>query len=1421
MNLTRTNWPLGWLPTNDAVNGNPEGLLRMDNLRIDKNGVVGLIDGMQSIGTTSDYVSAMYSKMISGKEYIWSAVGNPPTAISRAAGFSAGTSVVVGSSPTEKACFGDALGFVLTCAGKMRSKDPGPQGTVKPLGLLTPNNIDTLGFGRTGPLCEPNSQLNITLPCPTFINVGTGTSPSLTLDTEFFTGSMCTQTNFDTDTIVIGGGAAANVGEDTISFPFTIVDKEAAVIDRVVCDFILDGTPSDPSTYLNYYEMNFTGADIQSGINTQTSLTMKRADLVRFGDDQTKTWYNVIGVRFMVVATEDATVKFGDIKFTGGQYGQLNGVYNYIQVDVCNTGTYLAKSPASDPGWVSSNFGNDITVINGSVTIRPVRNDINTTDHWIFRKSASDLGIDPSTGLSLNTSSLNQYYYVGQVPRGSIFVDTLSDEEVLQLNADGSLLPNLYLQTLNTADPTDAMSDDIFAIEGIYRERVLYMTASVVYLSDRLNPDAIDTRYTLKPSGDPGEKNLWLKKLTNNTLILATTKDLYEISGTLLDLPDGTVDVTLIPIGEATPPLSVDCCKYDNGIYYIAGDGLRVTTGSNSANVSPQLRHFFQNSVVVAAARTTAVHGVPTVAIYNGVGVNYSIAAAHNRIYFVVPLQDGTRRVFVFDLVTKTYSLLFTDPVKLYTTVAGEVVASYGNPSYSIYLLDSIPGYGVGGEPILPFKFRTVFDANQQPRNRKDTFTLKLTLDTGGRNVSVDIQKNGTGVSEIDEPTWTNLGYVSANGPQTVYLSLSAAAITLGFRYALQLSDVSGVSTFKLYEATIEYEPRPEQLNYLRILPTNLGTITRKRWTAFAFVIDTLGATVSFTPYIDNVAWGTAASISTGTKLTQVFYFETEAIGTDIGGIFTSSSGVFEFYGVNLEECVSEKLPSPTKFLIIPPNNYGTPNRKRHSSYKFQINTRGSNVTFTPIVDGSSYSTSTINTSSKQTVAHYFPQVPGDVVGVDIGGTLSGSSPFEFYGAVIPQTIETLPDRLDFLRIPNSNFGLAARKRIRTISLILDTRGAAVTFTPYVDGVATLPATSFNTTTRQTVYHYFLSDVIGVDFGGILQGGSVTPFEFYGFGTPENVEAMPLPSEYYVIPPENYGTPNRKRHTSIKFQINTRGYTTVFKPIIDGVEYAQAIYNTTTKQTVEYFFPAGDVIGIDIGGTILGSGPFEFYGIVTPQTVEVLPDRLKYFRIPNSNFGAAARKRIRTLPMVIDTRGSDVTFTPIVDGSSYPTTTLNTNAKSTTYHYFSSDIFGTDFGGILSGSSAFEFYGLGTPEDVEVLPVPKLYDQIGPTRFDKIGKLFGFRLRIIPTGSTTTIPYQIWGDNSQSVPNLNYPLYSGSISVTPGYDNVYEVQLPKSINTDIVRITIGPTSDPFHRYDLAIKVQTSGMQGQSKWLPIR
>jgi hypothetical protein len=1189
MNLTKLNWPKGWVPSEDPVNGDPNGLLRADNLQQDEDGVLGIVRGLQKVNTSpfTDYVSDIYSKVINNKEILWAGLNINGKQVLRSRNGTFSDSVTV-CSGSDRAIFGDCLGQVLVCAGTQRFKDDGTN--ILPLGLKTPA-------------------------APT---IGTVSQPLLHLDGAFtqvegdtpnpqgsaFQGNVDRSTLREVviaslagvDTTNIGNGPAASPDNDTFFFMFQPADS--TLITDIKVDIILDNSPL--TAISNYYSFQWDPGSNPQFINGAGAISIfsaQRGDFTRQGNDTTLDWKHVTAIRYSFSALSYTGATVGNAKFTGGVQGVLNGQYTYIQVNVNDNGVYVAKSemsPASPP----------INVINGFCTVTPAPSgDAQVTHNWIFRQT--NVTNDPT----IPQSFLNDYYLVGKVQVGTPFVDNTSDVSALLTNVK----LNRFLQSIQN------LGDTIYFMEGLHFERMVYMGLSNIYFSDSVNPDAIDQRYTIKAGGDPTEKNLFIRKVTNTVLVLGTTKNTYEISGDLSSLPDGTLNVSIIPIGEAYPPLSADCAIVNGGLFYLAADGLRVTTGSNSTLVSPQLRLLFQGENRA---------GIAPVAVISNNNGRYSLGVGKTRLYMTLPFQDGTRQLIVYDLVNKTFRLQFTDPLVVYVTQTDRVLLGYNNtvnPNIAvgdIFELDKGTGFQdqsgaqLSGQPIF---FQTVYDANGQPRNRKDTFTLKLISDTGGRPCSIYLDKDNSG-------NWTLLQTYSSSGLSTTYIPLNN--VTLGFRYAIRIVDVSLLFVFRLYEYTIEYEARPEQLDYLRILPTNLGTISRKRVTAFAFVIDTLGNNINFQPFLDNIIWTSSGTVNNATKLTYIFYFTSEAVCTDIGGIL--SGGVFEFYSINLEECVSEKLPTPVEFLIIPANNYGTPNRKRHTSYKFQILTRGKNVQFTPL--------------------------------------------------------------------------------------------------------------------------------------------------------------------------------------------------------LDNVSHASAIFNTTRKTTVEYFFPQSDndVIGIDIGGTLQSSDtpitPFEFYGVVVPQDVEVLPPRLEYFRIPNNNFGVAARKRLRTLPLVIDTYGSAVTFTPVVDGLLQSnTTTFISSGKTTLYHYFINDVFGTDFGGILQSPSLqpFEFYGLGQPEDVEVLPVPKKYDQLGPIRFDKIGKLFGFRVRLIMNGTTTSMPYQIFGDASPSNPTYATPLFSSSFPVLPQVDEVYEIFFPKNVNTDICRLVLGPCSDSFHRYNVLMKVQLSGMESDSKWETIQ
>lgn len=1187
-NLTKTSWSKGWVPSQDDVNGSPDALLRMDNLRQNEDGVLALVRGNQKLNASqfSDYVSKIFSKIINSIEYIWVALNDSTVDVRRSGNnFTSSTSILTNGG--NKACFGDALGQVLICAGSQRKKDNGT--TVTNLGIITP-------LGPPGVTVQSQPELVLDTDISEWTSdMGHDFSAHIFegagvyVDPKTLFGSVLLNLPTETDTLHIGDGPGDNPDKDTFRFICTLHDN--TLFNRINVQIVLTDPVDHSRSSTDYYWKDFFvqgNTQFLQGIDQDSLISCTRDQFTREGSRSDIDWTLVNTIIFIAYATADTFFGINIVRFNGGVKGQLYGFYEWTQVDINDNGTYIAKSPLSPAAPIK-------LVKNGYVTLTPNHtDDPQVTHHWFYRRSIPSI-----TAIGVLAPDipdlLDRWYRVAVSTVNTPVDDTISDNDAIQ-DEDISTLVNENLQSLQD-------TSDIIGMEGLYNGRMLYLTRDRILLSDYLNPDAIDLRFTIKAFGDPTEKNLFLRKITNNQLVLATTKDLYEIIGSLVDLPDGTIDADVFSVGEKYPPLSKDHALVDGKLFYLAADGLRVTTGSNSINISPQLSLLFQ-----AEDR----HGVPSVAIYADDQTDYPMCVGHNNLYVTLILRDLTRRLLVYDLIKETYRLQYMDPLAIWATQTERVLLGFGNGGDN-FIREFEKGNDIDGSSGQIIFFQTIYDANGQTRNRKDTFTLKIVADTGGVDIDVYLAK--------DKGSFTKIKTINNNGSTTFYIDLSAYA--LGFRYAIQLQGAA-LKTFFLYEITIEYDPRPEQVNFLRIPNTNMGSYARKRWTSFAFVIDTLGNAVTFTPFVDNTAKSTS-SITKATKLTNIHFFTAETLGTDIGGTLETSDGSpFEFYGVNLEETVSEKLPTPCKYLVIPSNDYGSPNRKRHTSYKFQINTRGANVTFTPKIDGTTYTPATYNTAEKRTVEYFF-----------------------------------------------------------------------------------------DTTL----------DITGIDIGGILE---------------------------------------------------------------------------SVSDTLE----------------------FEFYGIIVPQQVEVLPPRLESLYAPHTNFGVAARKRLRTIPIVIDTRGSDVTFTPVVDGVNGTPITLNSTRKQTLYHYFTTDVFCTDFGGIFTGVSPFEFYEFGTPENVEILPVPKKYDQLPVLRFDKIGKLFGFRIRIIPVDATLT--WAVYETSQAVFPAYSgTPVISGTLTVVPDVDDVYEIQLPKSVNVNIVRIVLGPTTNPFHRYDLIARVSPSGVETDAQWITVR
>jgi len=228
----------------------------------------------------------------------------------------------------------------------------------------------------------------------------------------------------------------------------------------------------------------------------------------------------------------------------------------------------------------------------------------------------------------------------------------------------------------------------------------------------------------------------------------------------------------------------------------------------------------------------------------------------------------------------------------------------------------------------------------------------------------------------------------------------------------------------------------------------------------------------------------------------------------------------------------------------------------------------------------------------------------------------------------------------------------------------------------------------------------------------------------------------------------------------------------------------------------------------------MGACVFEFYEMLQPKNIEVYPEQVNHIIIPTSDFGTPNKKRVRVWPIVIDTFSHDVTFTPIIDCVNGTPLTINTDCKKTVFYFFKTDVFGIDYAAELEAGTDyyFELWQMGTPEIVQVLPIAKQFDQIGPEELFEYGKIRAFEFRIIAFGGTS-IPIQIYFED-----NTNY---STTLTVDDSKEGSYRVSIPKTVAGTIMRVELGPTAFNFHRFYTRVQVMLEGRQNtENEWLTL-
>lgn len=864
----------GWCPSDDAENGRKNCLLKMDNLELDKNGALQLTGGTAKVGSAyTNNPHTIYSNDINGSRIEYA--GDIAGVVYRNR-----TNIFSGGA-TDRAAFGVAFDYALLASGSVRKKDLGT-GTAVELGVGKPSVAPVLDLTSGNPI---PSALNPLIQATTYTNVknvaGVSTSGGNIIAFEFVTAAAdiaIFQTNavtgapLDWTSFTNGGIPTDNDILDQVRSNL-FVTGDASKIVSITVDILLVAPGGSSNVVSDYYSQ--TWVNDGSHIGDALNINLRRGDFTRYGSGG-QTWSTVYGFRFTVQTNAAVDISFNPVfSFLGGSLSSLEGTYQYAQMNVNNTGTYLAKS-----------------------TLSPILSNIVTQMSYVFLHLQNPAGIDAQVNevwLFRRGGGLNQWYRVAKLTSAftTPFYDTMSDDDALALG----IIVNTDLVSIAASTVTDP----ILAIVGPIEGRWFYFTKNLMYPSDINDPDLVNASIAVRITGGNDELFMWSKKVADAAVLIGTSHEVYLLTGTFVTLPDGTIDIYLRTLGCKHPPISYDATFYDGRVFYLANDGWRAidANGSSSTMVAPNTDRLYQKGVTAYGYTGPATGQLPG-------SVNYPCTIANNKLYCCITARS---RIEVYDFTRKYWrniSYGLGDVLAIDATPDGRVTAVFSSDKFQrdIDIKTSNLIDGSGNQTV-----NGLFVANHDglPSNRKDLFAVKVKLLTGsGENLSITVSDEATGGFVV---TASNNGVATQELLKDTAPPIPPKSVIISF--------TGSFSQFVLDDIRIEYTPRPTQLMRLLIRPNNFGSSAYKLLSTWPFMIDTLGNTVTFTPKIDGTSKSASVFATTANrKMTFNHCFLDHTYGVDFEGLFTG--GPFEFYGM-MDPVVLDKYPVVRQIYQVGP----------------------------------------------------------------------------------------------------------------------------------------------------------------------------------------------------------------------------------------------------------------------------------------------------------------------------------------------------------------------------------------------------------------------------------------------------------------------------------------------------------------------
>ncbi|KKK95761.1 hypothetical protein LCGC14_2669560, partial [marine sediment metagenome] len=420
--------------------------------------------------------------------------------------------------PTAHA-YTSAMDFVLLASGTVKKKDNGLR--VLDLGVPIPSAAPTL-------VASPQLTNDVSGDRNVYVliegtNLVVSTEDRLEWTTDVSTGRGMVQT---TERIDAGDFTDGTKWHPDDLFRIQVQVGDSSKVFNLRVEFLNNEPPDSNEPVENYYYIDFPSdhSDWSIGTDVWSVLEAKRSDFIRVGAGFRvprrglimANWDDIIAIRITFRTSSSSFVAFRDMKFIGGE-GALTGRYQYVAVNVQEESGRYSLSPVSAKSEV-------IDVDNQHIKVDPVTESfvVEADETWIYRR---------------NLDTQSPYYFIARRFNTGEFRDNLPDDDAVVGAPD---LPDFDHHKANffRIHPPD----NILMMESMYYERISYMTADKLYMSEPKNVDSCDSRHVFDASGARSEKNLWVHKLPGTGLLLGTTNEIYELRGTGNIFEDGSID---------------------------------------------------------------------------------------------------------------------------------------------------------------------------------------------------------------------------------------------------------------------------------------------------------------------------------------------------------------------------------------------------------------------------------------------------------------------------------------------------------------------------------------------------------------------------------------------------------------------------------------------------------------------------------------------------------------------------------------------------------------------------------------------------------------------------------------------------------------------------------------------------------------